>query len=706
MIENSNFLLKEIPKYNPVTQRYKYIDFWEEQAKRCIDGYTVGGKWMPGPLYYYVNFHPIEVEDKETKGMLLKTPFLRDVDWELGLLFEECRGFSGFKGDNITSNRYYGEEAERARILEYKLDDSLSYKKARDYLRELHPSHGVATYENQAKSFISMQSRGGGKSFHSSSLIAHNFNFGGATNYEAYKKNLENGQYTASQTIVGAIDTKYSDPLLDKTLTGLDNLAGSYTVNGIKYPHPLLLSYEGSKQPNKKLKNSHGSVIYHRTFKDNPFAGNGPRANLVVLDEIGFFTNIIESVGAIRAQDASKMFRNQVIWMLGTGGLVKGQAAVYAEKIFRNPDKYDCLAFEDEWEGKGSIGYFVPIIKTLNEFKKEPNLITDEEKALKSIELDREKARKSPDRQAIIIEMINRPLVPSEIFLSVDSNEFPSLEIKDQLAEVETNRSKWVDSNWVGHLKFTDEGEVYFESSDSEKPIRSFPLEGELKDGAIEIFEKPMNEFYSGKVYIMGCDTLDKDNSSTDSLFSVFVFNRYTRKLVAEYTGRKEKTSEMYEIARRLAIYYKATIMYEKQLIGLFTYFSKMKSTYLLAETPKHMQNTDTYKEGTNTAKGISASKNVNRDGRKFIKEWLLESLEIKNPDYRVINTIRSLPLLKELLLWNPDGNFDRVSALIMLMWYDQTLYLSERQKKKEDKIEEFLEHKYFDRFKKKIKSA
>lgn len=39
----------------PVGSR-EYIDFWEEEERRCRDGYTVGGLWIPGRYYGYLNF--------------------------------------------------------------------------------------------------------------------------------------------------------------------------------------------------------------------------------------------------------------------------------------------------------------------------------------------------------------------------------------------------------------------------------------------------------------------------------------------------------------------------------------------------------------------------------------------------------------------------------------------------------------------------
>ena len=113
MISNENYILKEIPNYHPELEYYERITFWQIQKRRCIEGYWVGGKWMPGPLYYYVNFHKILFEDDSSVAQALGLPWLRDIDWELFLCYEECRGFSGFSEDELhTCDRRYGPEKE------------------------------------------------------------------------------------------------------------------------------------------------------------------------------------------------------------------------------------------------------------------------------------------------------------------------------------------------------------------------------------------------------------------------------------------------------------------------------------------------------------------------------------------------------------------------------------------------------------------
>src|SRR5210317_401644 len=115
IINNDVFKLKEIPNYHPELEYYERISFWGEQKRYCIEGKWHSGKWMPGPLYYYINFHNILFEDDTSVAQATGLPWLRDIDWELFLYYEECRGFSGFEKDKeFTCDRKYGPEKELA----------------------------------------------------------------------------------------------------------------------------------------------------------------------------------------------------------------------------------------------------------------------------------------------------------------------------------------------------------------------------------------------------------------------------------------------------------------------------------------------------------------------------------------------------------------------------------------------------------------
>jgi hypothetical protein len=704
IIENSNFRLKDIPNFHPELEYYERVSFWKEEKRKCIEGYWSSGKWMPGPLYYYINFHNIQFEDESSVAQAFGLPFLRDIDWELFLLYEECRGFSGFTNDKKrTCDRRYGPEKELSiklkRITEAEAN-TMEYIPAREYLRKHHGKDlGKPLYKNSAKHFMSIQARGSGKSYSTSAIVAHNFLFDGATDYDDYLDRRKLKQYTSSESIIGAIDTKYTEPLVAKVKTAFELLPGAFQMGDLEYPAPMAVGYFGSLQPNKYITATQSkSKLYHRTFKDNPLAANGTRANLVALDEVGFMYNIKESWGAIEAIQASKAKKNLVIWALGTGGLVSGRAALYAESIFRNPNDYNCIEFEDIFEHRGKIGYFVPYSKTMNEFKDKPNFDTNDELARIFIENKRQIAKKSPDPTVYQTEIINGPMVPSEAFLVLEGAFFPTLQLKEQLAEVEGGKfRKYMEASFKGHISFNEKNEPEFYTEQDAQPIRKFPLNrNDNKKGCIELWVKPQKNL-EGVIprgtYIAGIDVVDKDKSSTDSLPSIFVMNRYTRQIVAEYTGRTSEAKDFYEVCRKLLLYYNAIGMYEKNLIGLYNHFDQHKCTYLLADTPYQLRSSDTYKAGTNTSKGINASSVVNSEARNMIKSWLQERIS-QTSETRVYETIYSPAALTELIMWNPQGNFDRVSALGMLMWLDSTMFKEVTQRVAE--VKTFLDNDYF----------
>ena len=76
-----------------------------------------------------------------------------------------------------------------------------------------------------------------------------------------------------------------------------------------------------------------------------------------------------------------------------------------------------------------------------------------------------------------------------------------------------------------------------------------------------------------------------------------------------------------------------------------------------------------------------------------MVKSWLQETISIKS-EVKVYETLYSSALVTELVMWNPQGNFDRVSALIMLMWLDSTMY--KETNKRVEEVKGFLDNDYF----------
>jgi len=160
----------------------------------------------------------------------------------------------------------------------------------------------------------------------------------------------------------------------------------------------------------------------------------------------------------------------------------------------------------------------------------------------------------------------------------------------------------------------------------------------------------------------------------------VQTFESYYNLPVAEYTGRPETAEEFYEKVRRLALYFNAKILYENEKKGLFSYFSHKHCEHLLATQP------DIIKDIVQNSKvqrgyGIHMNTPIKDWGEGLIKDWLIdEELGIGRPN---LTKIFSEPLLEELINYNPDGNFDRVVAFMMVMIMLQELHHVNVKKKK-----------------------
>jgi hypothetical protein len=715
LINNSNFLIKEVPNFHPLSQRYERLEFWRNRKREAIEGYWSGGKWCPPELFYYINFHNIMRELGTNR--VLGLPDLRDIDWEMGYYWTEASGFSGFElDDKYTCHRFYGPDKANALKFGFISEEETAKKKyidAREYLRKNHGTNlGKPLYANEAKNFFVLGSRGFGKSYFSSALILHNFLFDGARDYDSYLARRKSDKPLQSECGVGAIDAKYSNDLIEKVKVAIEYLPGKASIDNAGdieyYPSPFMVDYTGSVMPGRNwLSTVSKSTIHHRTFQDNALVMNGLRPNRIFIDEVGFMNNLLEAWGAIEATQAAAEFKRLVICGMGTGGLTTGGAALYAQEIFYNPEQYNCVAIEDIWENKGKIGYFVSGVHALNKFKEGPDRITNEEKALESIISEREEAKKASSRTKLLATIINKPIKPSEIFLRLGDNLFPTADLNSRLATLETDRTI-LNSTYKVQFSLVD-GKPKMGVSDK-LPIREFPLrKGMSMDACIEMFEPPKRD-HEGKTpwgrYIAGWDPVETDGNEDiyQSLQSVFVLDTWTDRIVAEYTARTYLHEEYYEQVRRLLINYNAVCNYENKIKGPYGYFKNKNSLHLLAETPEILKDNNLVKGGNagNKALGTATNDHVTGYGLGLILSWLEKQAYDKEEGIRNVDLLESPGLIKELVSYSGDINVDRIMALIMVM-----ILREERQRVTELTLNKRTEirgsDKFFDRpFKKK----
>lgn len=414
---------------------------------------------------------------------------------------------------------------------------------------------------------------------------------------------------------------------------------------------------------------------------------NGSRGVLYLIEEAGIFKNLLSMYNMIRPSVEQGNDTFGEVFMYGTAGDDQSDFTAFAE-IFYSPVGYNMEPLENVFDKEGQgrkqcCFFYAAYLNYGNEYIDE-NGNSDVTKALLAILYDRYKTKYgSTDVNTITKRISQYPIVPQEAMIRSHGNIFPVTELNERLNQIDNNPN-FFDDVYVGELvQDSKTGEVKF-SSTIDIPIRDFPTKDNKVKGAMEIFEMPKKNG-EGKItagrYILSCDPYDADTSNTMSLGSIFVMDLWTDMIVAEYTGRPMFAEDFYEVCRKLCLFYNAKCMYEQNVMGMFSYFSSHNASHLLAETPEYLvqRNMISSIGYGNKSVGIRATTPIINGAFKMIQTWLRkpivsietteegESKEVTIPNlYR----IRNRALLKELALWNPQGNFDRVMSLVQLMLY------------------------------------
>lgn len=616
---------------------FAHREYWLEQNKRCVEGYTIGDLTIPGTYYFYLNFSPILAKNEKTGRKQQIFPRFTDVDLE------------------------YFNIVERAR--------------------------------KEKKGIILLKPRRTGFSFKNSRLAVHEYTF-----------------YRDSKCIIGAYMSELSRYTMQMALEGLNFLDRHTEWKKQRNPDTKEFIKARYKEVNEGIEvwKGYNSEIMTLTFKDNPFASVGKSANIFFWEECGAFENLIASYNITEPcwKDGEDMIGLPILY--GTGGDMRKSTRDFSE-MFYNPEKYNLLAFDNIWEEtptSSRCGWFIPASRmrfgTFNYNGKETPMVDKDgnsniEVATASILALRELKKKGSSK-SFEDTVTQYPLTPSDAFLQRNYNRFPTSDLLGRSSRLEAD-SRITDAEYIGDLVTNEEGKIDWKLNPKLNPIVNFPLKsGDDSIGCVVIFEPPQTDEFNqveyGR-YIAGCDPYSQDQSTTDSLGSCFVYDRRTKRIVAEYTARPETSNEYYEQVRRLLLHYNAICLYENQVPGLFQYLEGKNQAYLLMDQPEYIK--DIIQDSkVNRAKGMHMTPGLKEHGEDLINVWLREQYEA-DQDVLNLHKIRSRPLLKELIAYNEDGNFDRVMALMMVMYACQQLK-KHRLEETEEQSKGILSSSFFNR--------
>ena len=612
------------PNANPNSEFGKWI---REERRRCLYGYIrpYDGEWITGDHYFFLNYCPISLLKKSSNG---SRKAMRVIDFPF----------------SWEGNYYRFHYLNQAR------------------------EHGLMAAE--------LARRGCGKSFCAAAMLAKRFILG--ESFEVNKRVVSYITATDKAKLTGG------DQTLDKFQFYIDFIA------------------ENMQWPSRRLYNSLADMNWQMGYKDlntgtnkgtlNSVVGKssqndasklrGTRGVLYLFEEAGTFDNLLTLWSNLlpSVSDGESVFG--LMYLFGTSGDQQSDFAAMQE-IMYNPVGYKTYGlknvYDKEGQGRPTFTYFFPAyINRSGCYDEQGN--SDVTKALLEILVNRYNVKyNSTDINTITKCIAEIPITPQEAILRTRGNIFPVADLTQRLAEID-NDPHTFDDVYVGDLTQEKDGTISFKLT-GDQPIRDFPLKDNKVSGALEIFKMPEKDA-QGKVfpqrYIIGHDPVDNDEADTMSLSSTFVLDLWTDTIVAEYTGRHQFADDNFEMLRKLCIFYNAKALFEGNIKGCFSYFSRMNCLYMLADTPEYLKDKDIIKNiGIgNNSKGVKATKPVNDYANRLIRDWLLKPVTIQSSEdgeeATVFNLtrIRNRALIKELMLYNPDINVDRIRALGLLMLY------------------------------------
>lgn len=613
------------PNANPNSEYGKWI---REEKRRCWEGYVreSDGEWVTGYLYWYLNYSPI---------MLSK--------------IREYKGKKTKRADRVEAMPEFWEGV---------------------YWR----FHCLDQAANIGKHYAELASRGKSKSYSLASILSNIFVIG--ENEEAHEK-------------VKGIVTAYQKEFLTKDGTlnkfiDMINFCATYT----QFPRRRLKSSlqdmtwtMGYTDVDLGIEKGTQNSVLGVSSKDDESKLRGKRAAKILIEEFGTFPRLIDLYNVLlpSVQEGDIVFGQ--IAMVGTAGDNESDFAG-AQEIMYNPEGYDMYALPNVYDkyngGRPKFVFFFPGYINRKGCYNEDG-VSDVTKALLEILMNRYRVKyNSSDPNTILRTIAEIPITPAEAIIKSGVNMFPVADLTERLAQLDSNPHEY-DNVLSGELVIKDDKVKFVIGRD---PIREFPhKDNKNMEGAVEIFVLPEIDKATGKPYenryILGCDPYDDDESNTVSLGSIFVLDLYTENIVAEYTGRPNLAEDFYEICRRLCLFYNGRINYENNKKGLFSYFSAHNCVYLLTEVLDFLKDKQMMKEGIgNKSRGTIATPAINAFGRNLLRSWLLRPTVItivedgqeKEVSVPRLYTIRNRALLKELINYNTEGNFDRISAMGMLM--------------------------------------
>ena len=629
--KNIWFPNQEEPVYDPQDEELmrKFKDYWNEEKRRMKEGfYLADGKvYISGWLYWHTVYWNIamyiENEKLGKKIRVIKTPFLRDIEWMIANDFTTCERDGKFY--SLVGSRDFGKSIIAGSRAGY---NYTLFDKSESII-----SAGNGTYIKLATDKV----EDGLINLHPVLLKQRIIN--------DWKREVKAGWKNKK--------TGITDPLSSQSSIQIRNFEeGSKTDAAV------------GARPGFQLIDEIGTIKnFIACLKDS---------------EGAWWSGVTEG-------DVDKP--SCLAMITGTGGdMEKGKEAAevflhpeaYNLLAFPNPEIPGTMMgrFINALEAK--IKYKDPV--KLSEYLgiEHPDLdnitilVTNYEKAREWWDKEYARALKSGNQKTVLKFKAFWPLVPSDSFLVLTKNDFNIEAAKAQknrltaLGKTGTPIELYHDGEKICH-KFTDK-----------IPITKFPAGNtDSLDAPPVIWEFPIDDEPPFGLYIAGVDPYRQGKAEySDSLGAVYIFkrihdiqsDRYQNLFVASYVARPDSKDKWNETARLLIKYYNAYTLCENDEYSFIDYMVKKgEAARYLAPQPSWLReivpNTSVRRDYGIHRSSDRIRNHLNGLFKSYLDDIIYKDEEGGNDTLGVTRVFDSM-LLEEVINFNSEeGNYDRIVA-------------------------------------------
>ncbi|KKK80254.1 hypothetical protein LCGC14_2825330, partial [marine sediment metagenome] len=308
----------------------EWIDFWDEEHRRCLEGYSIGDLRITGYHYFYLNYCQIQKVDtsinaseRSEKGVqkIQAPPEFWDGDYDYFWAIEIAR---------------YGLSQEEYDKLGLGID-----------ILDL----------NGGKHLVVLKARGKGFSYKAGAMLCRNFNL---------KRESKNFAFAGEKEYL------IKDGILSKTW---DNI--SFVDRHTAWRQPRLIDQEMHKRSGYR-RNIKGtdvdmgtkSEIMGVSLKNDPDKARGKRGELILFEEAGKLPGLLKAWEVCRPSVEQGALTTGIQIAFGTGGTDEADYEGL-EELFYHPESNNVLPIENMWD-EGAAGtacsFFFPAFQSWEGF--------------------------------------------------------------------------------------------------------------------------------------------------------------------------------------------------------------------------------------------------------------------------------------------------------------------------------------------------